>query len=565
MSVRAQTVLESGDAILQHWIVVDGPQFEFATRKHLGKMQATPPCPLYEQHILVLPENTGGSGYLCHRLNAALPFLVNTDYICFLDEDNAFEPDHVAKLLHAIRGSDARWAHSLRSIIDDNGELVCLDTCESLGAISHTCLGREDRLVDTNCYLLDRRLAIDLAPLWYVRAREPGVLEADRAICKTLLAHEPRCGISRHHTVRYRVNGRSNSVQKEFFIRGNALFRNPDFSRQDIYLFHFDEQRTSEYLFLQQPHSPLGEWCMTQWDEVRTKYNMFDGFANVHCLPRGAICLVSMCHPSTLPLDILKERTDLHRILYTAEGPNIRHQAQWSKEFLTRHFDVILTHWGPLLRDPEVTTILAPHNARFLSFPKDANLLRENQGPGTGSVVMVLERRSGREAYDINQVQLHCLDHLRETFIVGLRNATVYGNGWAAVKNVHVGYSMPRHQDTVHTPVDHYQKHDFALIIENCDAEGYISEKFGDALIAGAIPLYWGNPSKDIPLPEGAFIDIRPFQHGAHLQSYLDALDPSAVSAMKERVRTVREEWLASRGTRMVASAVDNAIITQLQ
>ena len=559
-SVQAQTVLGTHTVRVQHWIIIDGCQFEDSTRKLLGKM----PVPMndlssYAQHVVVLPENTGGSGYLCHRINAALPFLINTDYVCFLDEDNAYEPTHLQHLFAAVTERGARWGHSLRSIVDPDGSVVCMDACESLGAISHTCCGRDDRLIDTNCYLMERCLARELAPLWYVKAREPGRLEADRAICKTLLSHEPTCGISRHHSVRYTVDGRSDSVKKEFFLRGNALFKNLDFTnRRDLYVFHFDAHQTSKYIFDATAHQPLVEWCMTMWDEVEG--NLFDGFANMNHLPHGAICLITMCSPDTLPLALFQDRKDLKKIVYTAEGPNIRHATQWTKEFLKVNFDILLTHWAPLLTDPGVQTILAPHNARFLTFPRDSTLLRENTGPNTGRVVMVLERRDCLDTYVIDETPLKCLDGFRETFARGMRDLTVFGNGWNGVPDVTVGYSMPRHLDTAHTPIDHYQSADFALILENCDAEGYVSEKFGDALLAGAIPLYWGNPSAAIHLPPGAYVDIREFQDGSDLQKYLDSLDTGAILAMKQKVIEGREAWLAERGTGMIATAVAEAL-----
>jgi hypothetical protein len=36
----------------------------------------------------------------------------------------------------------------------------------------------------------------------------------------------------------------------------------------------------------------------------------------------------------------------------------------------------------------------------------------------------------------------------------------------------------------------------FALIVENCNAVNYVSEKIYDAWVAGCIPIYFGNNSK---------------------------------------------------------------------
>ncbi len=118
---------------------------------------------------------------------------------------------------------------------------------------------------------------------------------------------------------------------------------------------------------------------------------------------------------------------------------------------------------------------------------------------------------------------------------------------------------MDRHTDTK-TPIDHYQHHDFALIIENCDAEGYVSEKFGDALMAGSIPLYYGNPSNLVPLPEGCYIDIRNFKNGSELQDHLDTLSEEDVARMKQKVYDVRTNYLQQRGRTRLADAVTTAL-----
>ena len=132
---------------IEHWIVVDGAEHEYATRSLLGKL----PISNVVQHVLVLPKNTGASGYVCHRINGSVPWLVDADYVCFLDQDNAFEPDHIQRLIESIPNG-GRWAHSFRKIIDRDGRDICLDACESLGGVCHTCINAHDRLIDTNCY-----------------------------------------------------------------------------------------------------------------------------------------------------------------------------------------------------------------------------------------------------------------------------------------------------------------------------------------------------------------------------------------------------------------------------
>jgi hypothetical protein len=79
------------------------------------------------------------------------------------------------------------------------------------------------------------------------------------------------------------------------------------------------------------------------------KFNLLNGFANINNIPENATVLVSMCNPGELPLEILKKRQDLRRLVYTLESPNVRHQGQWSLAFLKEHFDVALTYFKPLM------------------------------------------------------------------------------------------------------------------------------------------------------------------------------------------------------------------------
>ena len=78
-----------------------------------------------------LDENVG-KGWYGHRVYAACSFLVNADVICYLDEDNFYEPEHIQTLVETISKGNS-WAYSLRNIVDKNGEFSCTDDCESLG------------------------------------------------------------------------------------------------------------------------------------------------------------------------------------------------------------------------------------------------------------------------------------------------------------------------------------------------------------------------------------------------------------------------------------------------
>ena len=150
-----------------------------------------------------------------------MTFVANGDYHIWLDEDNEIKPNHVESLVNMIQEKNLDWAYSLRSIIDKEGSFICNDDCESLGKYKSVL---NDHFIDLNCFIVKKELAVQIAPVWYRKAREPGVMEIDRAIT-AILMHEKnnlKFDTNNDYTVKYRVGNTGISVQADFFIAGNA-------------------------------------------------------------------------------------------------------------------------------------------------------------------------------------------------------------------------------------------------------------------------------------------------------------------------------------------------------
>ena len=83
---------------LHHLLVVDGDVY---WQKVMSNASAHYRPGESNIKIATAPYNTGGvaPGYYGHRIYAAYPHLVNTDYVVFLDEDNWIEPNHVQSLV----------------------------------------------------------------------------------------------------------------------------------------------------------------------------------------------------------------------------------------------------------------------------------------------------------------------------------------------------------------------------------------------------------------------------------------------------------------------------------
>jgi hypothetical protein len=143
--------------------------------------------------------------------------LVNADIICYLDEDNWYEPCHINKLVEKIQnGND--WAYSLRKIYSKESEYLCDDNCESLGKWP-VYFNNQVFHIDTSSFAIKRDIAVRIGHAWY------GQWGADRQFFSNLSMHFPKFDCTYAHTLCYRLDGNPNSVTKEFFDQGNEVMR----------------------------------------------------------------------------------------------------------------------------------------------------------------------------------------------------------------------------------------------------------------------------------------------------------------------------------------------------
>lgn len=211
-TIGAETLRQCVDSVMNqtygditHYIFVDGEQYyDKVTEVTLGRSQV--------KHVH-LEENVG-KGWYGHRVYAACGYLVNADVICYLDEDNWFEPNHVEKLMDRIKkGSD--WAYSLRRIVDKQGDYVCDDNCESLGQWP-IYFNPNAYHIDTSSFMVKADIARKLGGAWY------GQWGADRQFFTALKQYFPNFSCSKEYSLNYRLDGNENSVTADFFEKGNA-------------------------------------------------------------------------------------------------------------------------------------------------------------------------------------------------------------------------------------------------------------------------------------------------------------------------------------------------------
>jgi len=207
---------------IQHLIVADGPEAETEVRRIVAA--AAPSIPT---HVMVTPWQTGIDSFQGHRIFAACLHIVDGRFVAFLDDDNWFDEDHISSLVNSAIAGGLEWTHSLRRIVDGQGNFLMNDDCQSLGAWeSIEAAQGTDRHhhVDANCYLIRRDIAVAHSAVWQRRSQDD-LKSPDYLLCRTLMAERRRFACTGKYSLNYALGGRSISVQAEFFEAGNAAMR----------------------------------------------------------------------------------------------------------------------------------------------------------------------------------------------------------------------------------------------------------------------------------------------------------------------------------------------------
>lgn len=204
-SVLAQTYKN-----VKPYIIIDGPEFTKTATGRLYRTQTTSK----NSYVIQLPENVGKNGFYGHRIFAALPHIINTEFVMFLDQDCWFEENHVESLVDLIKSYDLNWGYSLRNIVEVDGTFVCQDNCESLGKFTSVINSRH---IDTNCFCLKTSTAIKTCHAWH------NGYGADRVFYNFLEQIDKNYNCTKEYTVNYRLGGNENSVKAEFFEHYNKL------------------------------------------------------------------------------------------------------------------------------------------------------------------------------------------------------------------------------------------------------------------------------------------------------------------------------------------------------
>lgn len=177
-----------------HYVFVHGQQYKKASYEVLLKHPDV--IPVY------LPHNThqadeNGYGYGSAGVYALAPYVVTEDVICYLDDDNWYDTTHIESAVKMIEEHDLGWAYSLRKLVDQDGNYLLDDNCESLG-MHPNATGHY--LVDNSCFVVRAEHARRYSHAWYVR------VVSDRSFHRALVDAKIKCGTTGEHSVNYRIS-----------------------------------------------------------------------------------------------------------------------------------------------------------------------------------------------------------------------------------------------------------------------------------------------------------------------------------------------------------------------
>ena len=206
-----------------HYVFIHGAEYSDKTIPHLAD----------DTVAVHLPRANGGGGYGMAPVFALAPFAITEDVICYLDDDNWYEPDHIESLVEMIEKHDLGWAYSYRKIVDNEGNFICEDNCESLGMQLNS---DNQYLVDNSCYAVRTNVARRHSHAWYV----PVI--SDRSFQHELMRAGLSVGTTGKHSVNYRLSkDGTGGMTAEKFINNNEWMKKhrPDFKSGTKQIFNY--------------------------------------------------------------------------------------------------------------------------------------------------------------------------------------------------------------------------------------------------------------------------------------------------------------------------------------
>lgn len=206
-----------------HYVFIHGANHSDKAKPHLSD----------DTVAVYLPNANGHNGLGMAPVYALAPYVIDEDIIFYLDDDNWYEPDHIESLASLIEENDLGWAYSLRKIVDNEGNWICDDNCESLGCQPNAS---GHYLVDNSCYAVRADVARRYGYAWYVP------IVSDRNFQAELMRNRIRCGTTGKHSANYRLShdGTGGMTPQMFMDNNNFMssrFTDFPWTKRQVFTF----------------------------------------------------------------------------------------------------------------------------------------------------------------------------------------------------------------------------------------------------------------------------------------------------------------------------------------
>ncbi len=209
-SVRAQ--MYPG---VKHHVYVNGPRWE-ARAYHEIREDWLNSQTTSNLSVLYLSEETGAydeKGPSCGGVFAGAPFLAASDWIFYLNDDDFYDPNHVASVMALAKEHDLSWAYSLRRFVRKDGEPIVDDDWCSLGHYPIRGSDGTQFVVDNSCFAVKRTLAERYGRAW---TTIPTL--GDRLFLMALKESKTRSGCTGLVSVNYRTGTGSAPDEPEKYL-----------------------------------------------------------------------------------------------------------------------------------------------------------------------------------------------------------------------------------------------------------------------------------------------------------------------------------------------------------
>jgi hypothetical protein len=164
------------------------------------------------------------------------------------------------------------------------------------------------------------------------------------------------------------------------------------------------------------------------------------------------------------------------------------------------------------------------------------------------------------------------------------QNFHLYGNGWTVPQKRYgkIGkliYRLekvlpfilrravfPSYQGPAVSKNEVLNKTRFCICFENAkDIPGYVTEKIFDCIIAGCIPVYFGEPNIKNWIPEDCFVDFRKFASYDALHQFLSTMKEETFISMQEAGRKfLRSNQFYDHSSHAFASKIIDRILSRV-